>query len=373
MAEAAPAPFSSTLLERFQQNGLMRLQPNQFLLVVRRMGARFSSKECAAVVKHVGTDAQGYVNIHGFCQWFENIENELRLSRCAETSQASGQIEGAAQDSSVDLPSASVASGEFANVVEHGLLGEDAVGGASREPVEIEIQHIVNVVVHDKVEEDKVHIINADVHNEFRIEHNINLEVRYEVEEDIAQSINADVHEVNLDVRNAVEDGETHILNADVHNEVRNEQNLHLDVRNAVEDGETQILNADVHDEVGDGEAHYINADVYNEVRNEQDVNADSGHNEVEEEEARSSVGILRQHRRLPSNRSVQFDPEVQSDDGSLLRLDEAEDKFTLPSHRKLSEHEKLMASFRADLVEVKARLESGQVKYRQDLVRNPP
>eukprot|EP00928_Gymnodinium_smaydae_P002222 TRINITY_DN10785_c0_g1_i1.p1 TRINITY_DN10785_c0_g1~~TRINITY_DN10785_c0_g1_i1.p1 ORF type:complete len:260 (+),score=45.73 TRINITY_DN10785_c0_g1_i1:70-780(+) len=232
-------PFSITLLERFQQNGLMRLQPEQFLLVVRRMGANFSAKECASVVKHVGTDAQGFVNIHGFCAWFENIENERRRFHVAEDSSASGAIDGVAEAKFVSEPHAqsllqSVTGNEFVSFTQHEPLGAD--GGPS------------------------------EIAGEADMEHNMNPDVRSEVGED----------------------------------------------------------------------------------------------------ETYDRVGGLLLRPRLNLDLSVQFDPEVQADDGSVLPLDA--DKCTLPSHRKLSEHEILVASFRSDLAEVKTRLESGPVEYRADL-----
>eukprot|EP00928_Gymnodinium_smaydae_P038110 TRINITY_DN2634_c1_g4_i3.p1 TRINITY_DN2634_c1_g4~~TRINITY_DN2634_c1_g4_i3.p1 ORF type:complete len:250 (-),score=34.95 TRINITY_DN2634_c1_g4_i3:284-1033(-) len=242
------APFATTLLHRFEQNGWMRLQPGQFLLVVRRMGANFSAKECASVVKRVGTDDQGFVNIHGFCEWFENIENEPRLAQFAQSSSASGAIDRVVEeDSALDAhPHSLVPSmtgNEFESLSQQDRLGEDVSGELSENAVETET------------------------------EHNINADARSDVEDD----------------------------------------------------------------------------------------------------EAHDRVGGLRQRRREVLNLSVQFNSEVHSDDGLSTNLGSmGEDKFTLPSHRKLSEHEKLMASFRSDLVEVKARLQSGPVEYRADVTRTP-
>eukprot|EP00928_Gymnodinium_smaydae_P016129 TRINITY_DN16010_c0_g1_i1.p1 TRINITY_DN16010_c0_g1~~TRINITY_DN16010_c0_g1_i1.p1 ORF type:complete len:227 (+),score=45.73 TRINITY_DN16010_c0_g1_i1:90-770(+) len=69
--------------------------------------------------------------------------------------------------------------------------------------------------------------------------------------------------------------------------------------------------------------------------------------------------------------RSVSFSRHVSADDQSVWSLGD-EDRCTLPSHRRLSEHERLMADFRATLHEVKARLDAGAVTYRNDLRSNP-
>eukprot|EP00928_Gymnodinium_smaydae_P069964 TRINITY_DN5391_c0_g2_i1.p1 TRINITY_DN5391_c0_g2~~TRINITY_DN5391_c0_g2_i1.p1 ORF type:complete len:227 (-),score=48.63 TRINITY_DN5391_c0_g2_i1:69-749(-) len=67
---------------------------------------------------------------------------------------------------------------------------------------------------------------------------------------------------------------------------------------------------------------------------------------------------------------SVNFSRQVTADDNSVWSLG-SEDKCTLPSHRRLSEHERLMANFRASLNEVKARLEASPVTFRTDLRSN--
>eukprot|EP00928_Gymnodinium_smaydae_P038115 TRINITY_DN2634_c2_g2_i1.p1 TRINITY_DN2634_c2_g2~~TRINITY_DN2634_c2_g2_i1.p1 ORF type:complete len:280 (-),score=39.15 TRINITY_DN2634_c2_g2_i1:457-1245(-) len=248
-------PFATDLLGRFQRNGLMRLPPDEFMLVIRQMGATFSAKECRGVVKHVGTDAHGFVNIHAFCAWFENIENELRLAQSAQNSSASAATGRVAQDDSVldahrrQHQHANFATGNaFENVPQLEPHGEDAYGGPQN-PLDPEA-------------------------------------------------------ELGVDV----------------------------DDRNADGEGE------EVDDRVDDQHEHQV-----------------------------------QQPRRQPLPHSVQFSQEVHSSDGSSALLgSEGEDKYTLPSHRKLSEREKLMASFRSDLEEVKARLESAPIEYRADVARTP-
>eukprot|EP00928_Gymnodinium_smaydae_P069965 TRINITY_DN5391_c0_g3_i1.p1 TRINITY_DN5391_c0_g3~~TRINITY_DN5391_c0_g3_i1.p1 ORF type:complete len:264 (-),score=62.19 TRINITY_DN5391_c0_g3_i1:207-953(-) len=71
-----------------------------------------------------------------------------------------------------------------------------------------------------------------------------------------------------------------------------------------------------------------------------------------------------------PERPSVSFSRQVTANDDSVWSLG-SEDRCTLPSHRRLSEHERLMADFRASLNEVKARLEASPVTYRSDLRRS--
>eukprot|EP00928_Gymnodinium_smaydae_P007672 TRINITY_DN12748_c0_g1_i3.p1 TRINITY_DN12748_c0_g1~~TRINITY_DN12748_c0_g1_i3.p1 ORF type:complete len:204 (+),score=26.87 TRINITY_DN12748_c0_g1_i3:64-675(+) len=66
-------------------------------------------------------------------------------------------------------------------------------------------------------------------------------------------------------------------------------------------------------------------------------------------------------------HRTLSFNLRVEADDDSFWALG-SEDKYTLPSYRRLSEREKLMADFRASLNQVKARLEASPVTFRNHL-----
>eukprot|EP00928_Gymnodinium_smaydae_P052117 TRINITY_DN35879_c0_g1_i1.p1 TRINITY_DN35879_c0_g1~~TRINITY_DN35879_c0_g1_i1.p1 ORF type:complete len:235 (-),score=31.58 TRINITY_DN35879_c0_g1_i1:13-669(-) len=65
--------------------------------------------------------------------------------------------------------------------------------------------------------------------------------------------------------------------------------------------------------------------------------------------------------------RSLRFNRQVMADDDSFWSLG-SEDKYTLPSHRRLTERERLMADFQTALTEVKARLETAPIILRTDL-----
>eukprot|EP00928_Gymnodinium_smaydae_P065509 TRINITY_DN48638_c0_g1_i1.p1 TRINITY_DN48638_c0_g1~~TRINITY_DN48638_c0_g1_i1.p1 ORF type:complete len:222 (-),score=46.51 TRINITY_DN48638_c0_g1_i1:141-806(-) len=65
--------------------------------------------------------------------------------------------------------------------------------------------------------------------------------------------------------------------------------------------------------------------------------------------------------------RSLRFSRQVAADDDSFWSLG-SEDKCTLPSHRVLTEREKLLADFRASLNQVNDRLKSSPVKIKNHL-----
>eukprot|EP00928_Gymnodinium_smaydae_P005684 TRINITY_DN11942_c0_g1_i1.p1 TRINITY_DN11942_c0_g1~~TRINITY_DN11942_c0_g1_i1.p1 ORF type:complete len:235 (-),score=39.95 TRINITY_DN11942_c0_g1_i1:240-908(-) len=71
--------------------------------------------------------------------------------------------------------------------------------------------------------------------------------------------------------------------------------------------------------------------------------------------------------RELRHRRSFRFDRHVTSEDGDGWLLASA-DKYTLPVRRRLTEHEKLKASFIHSLNKVKARLELSPVNLRPEL-----
>eukprot|EP00928_Gymnodinium_smaydae_P037641 TRINITY_DN26097_c0_g1_i1.p1 TRINITY_DN26097_c0_g1~~TRINITY_DN26097_c0_g1_i1.p1 ORF type:complete len:206 (-),score=32.35 TRINITY_DN26097_c0_g1_i1:385-963(-) len=149
-------PFSTTLLDRFQRNGLMRLKPDQFLLAVRRMGANFSAKECACVVKLVGTDAEGFVNIHGFCEWFRDIEKLPRFRRSTESASSSDSNNlVVAENSTSEASQSSATRSESENVTQLSPIDEDAAGGPAESAVEGETNREITLDVPSEVGEDK--------------------------------------------------------------------------------------------------------------------------------------------------------------------------------------------------------------------------
>eukprot|EP00928_Gymnodinium_smaydae_P001963 TRINITY_DN10701_c0_g1_i1.p1 TRINITY_DN10701_c0_g1~~TRINITY_DN10701_c0_g1_i1.p1 ORF type:complete len:256 (+),score=50.47 TRINITY_DN10701_c0_g1_i1:34-768(+) len=76
---------------------------------------------------------------------------------------------------------------------------------------------------------------------------------------------------------------------------------------------------------------------------------------------------------RLRAPREAFFNDEVRTSDGSIRWLGRiSKDKYTLPSRKKRTEHEKFVESLKSSLSEVKARLETSPVQFRPDLSRIP-
>eukprot|EP00928_Gymnodinium_smaydae_P009399 TRINITY_DN13513_c0_g1_i1.p1 TRINITY_DN13513_c0_g1~~TRINITY_DN13513_c0_g1_i1.p1 ORF type:complete len:208 (+),score=44.18 TRINITY_DN13513_c0_g1_i1:49-672(+) len=68
-----------------------------------------------------------------------------------------------------------------------------------------------------------------------------------------------------------------------------------------------------------------------------------------------------------PCRRSLRFSQQVEADDDSFWSLG-GQDKYTLPSHRVLTERERLLAEFRTSLNQVNDRLKSAPVKLTNHL-----
>eukprot|EP00928_Gymnodinium_smaydae_P079810 TRINITY_DN63654_c0_g1_i1.p1 TRINITY_DN63654_c0_g1~~TRINITY_DN63654_c0_g1_i1.p1 ORF type:complete len:273 (+),score=47.55 TRINITY_DN63654_c0_g1_i1:90-908(+) len=76
---------------------------------------------------------------------------------------------------------------------------------------------------------------------------------------------------------------------------------------------------------------------------------------------------------RLRAPRSVLFDQEISTSNGSIYDLGRmSRDKYTLPSRRKKTEREKLAESLRSSLNDLKTRMETTTVHFRPDVSRNP-
>eukprot|EP00928_Gymnodinium_smaydae_P059588 TRINITY_DN4296_c0_g2_i1.p1 TRINITY_DN4296_c0_g2~~TRINITY_DN4296_c0_g2_i1.p1 ORF type:complete len:217 (+),score=33.99 TRINITY_DN4296_c0_g2_i1:54-704(+) len=210
------SPFADSLYEAFEKNKATVLKADHFLIVLRRLGATISAEEGSALIKWLGTDAGGRVDVRKFCSWFDGIEDEAHLPVTLETLHASSPISF----------STSQATSALLDVELRGEGSGDEVDAEGKE--------------------------------------------------------------------------------------------THGDAREDVVEGTRRVL-------------------------------------------------------RLPPRQALRFDRNVYADDGAVMRLGYAhEDKCTLPSRRKLSEREKLMASLRSSLNDVKARLEVAPIEFRPDVTRNP-
>eukprot|EP00928_Gymnodinium_smaydae_P065795 TRINITY_DN4888_c0_g2_i1.p1 TRINITY_DN4888_c0_g2~~TRINITY_DN4888_c0_g2_i1.p1 ORF type:complete len:217 (+),score=33.87 TRINITY_DN4888_c0_g2_i1:65-715(+) len=73
--------FATSLYEVFEENGALKMRADHFLTVLRRAGATISFEEGKKLVRYLGMDSEGYVDVRKFSSWFEGIEQEPRFAQ----------------------------------------------------------------------------------------------------------------------------------------------------------------------------------------------------------------------------------------------------------------------------------------------------
>eukprot|EP00928_Gymnodinium_smaydae_P006840 TRINITY_DN12436_c0_g1_i1.p2 TRINITY_DN12436_c0_g1~~TRINITY_DN12436_c0_g1_i1.p2 ORF type:complete len:104 (+),score=21.97 TRINITY_DN12436_c0_g1_i1:55-366(+) len=74
--------FATSIYEEFEKNGALKMRAENFLTVLRRAGATISREEGKKLVRFLGIDPEGCVDVRKFSAWFEGIEQEPRFKRC---------------------------------------------------------------------------------------------------------------------------------------------------------------------------------------------------------------------------------------------------------------------------------------------------
>eukprot|EP00928_Gymnodinium_smaydae_P069963 TRINITY_DN5391_c0_g1_i1.p1 TRINITY_DN5391_c0_g1~~TRINITY_DN5391_c0_g1_i1.p1 ORF type:complete len:315 (-),score=72.83 TRINITY_DN5391_c0_g1_i1:100-1044(-) len=306
-------PLATRLREAFEAHGALQLPAEHFVIILRSLGATVSAREGKALAKKFRIDPEGHVDVKKFCEWFTGMEQDPRFATPGPTSSASGSLENRdearhASDADVGAQPSGANFAPMAGGEEAQAAGQDEVhlddDGARQDP-------------HFATQE-------APSFAPGSLENN----------DEARLATDADVQEAPSLAPGSLEN--------------RDEARLATDADVGVEPSNANLAPMSVGEE-----GHGTGQDEVN-VDDDGAVGADGEERGDGDEEP-------------DGHHSVTFSREVTADDNSVWSLGD-EDRCTLPSHRRLSEHERLMADFRASLNEVNARLEAAPVAFRGDL-----
>eukprot|EP00928_Gymnodinium_smaydae_P025615 TRINITY_DN20349_c0_g1_i1.p1 TRINITY_DN20349_c0_g1~~TRINITY_DN20349_c0_g1_i1.p1 ORF type:complete len:248 (-),score=35.11 TRINITY_DN20349_c0_g1_i1:41-784(-) len=79
-------PFALKLNRTFERHGVRKLTAEQFLDILRGIGFHMNTDEAAKLVKHLGIDADGCLDMDTFCCRFKGVEDELHDQHSSMTS-----------------------------------------------------------------------------------------------------------------------------------------------------------------------------------------------------------------------------------------------------------------------------------------------
>eukprot|EP00928_Gymnodinium_smaydae_P065797 TRINITY_DN4888_c0_g4_i1.p1 TRINITY_DN4888_c0_g4~~TRINITY_DN4888_c0_g4_i1.p1 ORF type:complete len:219 (+),score=32.19 TRINITY_DN4888_c0_g4_i1:65-721(+) len=150
--------FSTSLYEVFEANGALKMRADNFLTVLRRAGATISLEAGKKLVRYLGMDSEGYVDVRKFSSWFEGIEQEPRFAQRMPRWPAPG-----ASESMVEAPRFGDDGLPCAQPSGESLEGSDVVHEAA--PIEVDVDdNEVGVIVrqHDEDREGRRRTLSFD-------------------------------------------------------------------------------------------------------------------------------------------------------------------------------------------------------------------
>eukprot|EP00928_Gymnodinium_smaydae_P014285 TRINITY_DN15206_c0_g3_i1.p1 TRINITY_DN15206_c0_g3~~TRINITY_DN15206_c0_g3_i1.p1 ORF type:complete len:203 (-),score=33.12 TRINITY_DN15206_c0_g3_i1:293-901(-) len=77
--------LATTLHAAFENNRALKLRADHFLIVLRALGTTVSADEGALLIRYLGPDSQGYVDVQKFCVWFEGMEQDPRFAQLLQS------------------------------------------------------------------------------------------------------------------------------------------------------------------------------------------------------------------------------------------------------------------------------------------------